>query len=515
MNVASLLRKPLRYLSTLSLAARLTLWSMTVFTLLFLFMGMLYYLHFRSHLMDDLDTRLQMRAQVVAQLLTTRHGTLILPGGTRKLTALFDPGPPTRSPRSLPELAKGATRLDPDLDLFIQIRDSQDHIRYSTPAFLLLPTPASSITAAHKGQVWMGTIMASNGEAIRLYSQPVTLSHSISGVILVGASIAPMEMTLQRVFLEFLALTPLVLLLGLLGSFWLAKRALQPVTRMTSVARTLQEGDWHARVPVPRSQDELHLLAVTFNELLDHLEHLVMRQRRFLSDASHELRTPVAALRSMIDVALDQPRSAANDLTLLRDLEAQTERLGHLITDLLTLARGDEGQIHFEQERVRLDQLVKDVAIALEPLAQEREILLEVQSQTPVFVLGDEARLMQVIMNVLDNALAYTGKGGQVTLQVETRGAEALIGIRDTGIGIPAEHLPHVFERFYRVETARSRKTGGSGLGLAICQWIVSLHGGSISVQSQEGQGSLFTISLPLAKGNLTTPLSPAERKRG
>lgn len=514
MNATSLLRRPLQHLSTLSLSARLTLWSMTVFTLLFLLLGTLYYLHFRSHLLGDLDTRLQMRAQVVAELMTERHGILILPGGTRELTALFDPGPPSRNAGPQPELAVNTIQLDPDLDLFIQIRDSAGHIRYSTPASLLLPFPAAGIAAAREGKVWVETVTASNGEAVRLYSQPVFLPQAASGVVLVGASLAPLQSALLRVVLEFLGLAPLVLLLGLLGSFWLAKRALQPVTRMTRVARTLQEGDWHARVPVPQSQDELHLLAVTFNELLDHLEHLVMRQRRFLSDASHELRTPVAALRSMIDVALDQPRSGENDLTLLRDLEAQTERLGHLITDLLTLARGDEGQIHFERERVRLDQLVRDVTIALEPLAQERGILLEVQSQTPVFVLGDEARLMQVIMNVLDNALAYTGKGGQVTLQVETRGAEALIGIRDTGIGITAEHLPHIFERFYRVETARSRKTGGSGLGLAICQWIVSLHGGSISVQSQEGQGSLFTISLPLAKGSPTVPLSPAERKR-
>ena len=190
--------------------------------------------------------------------------------------------------------------------------------------------------------------------------------------------------------------------------------------------------------------------------MIDHIEKLLAHQRRFLSDASHELRTPVAALRSMIEVTLAQPRSIEDYTLLLQDMNGQMERLGHLITSLLMLARAAEGHISFEREILHLDVLAEAVVTTLESLAAERGIVLRKRIEMNVTVLGDEARLMQVIMNLLDNALRYTDTGGTVTLVLEKTSTHALLRVQDTGCGIPAKHLPHIFERFYRVDRARS-----------------------------------------------------------
>jgi signal transduction histidine kinase len=184
---------------------------------------------------------------------------------------------------------------------------------------------------------------------------------------------------------------------------------------------------------------------------------------------------------------------------VLHEVGAETERLGHLINDLLALARADEGRTLLDKQPVRLDLLAADVVATVEPLSVERGITLQVQAPEPITVLGDEARLIQVLMNLLDNAITYTDVGGQVTVTVESRHDNACLTVSDTGFGIAQEDIPRIFDRFYRADPARSRTTGGSGLGLAIVEWIVRAHGGTISVESQVGDGSTFTVTLPLA----------------
>ncbi len=242
-------------------------------------------------------------------------------------------------------------------------------------------------------------------------------------------------------------------------------------------------------------------LALTFNEMIERLDKAFKRQRRFVADASHELRTPVAAIRSMTDVMLAQrtPIEPEEYLAVLRDVNSEAERLGHLINDLLALARTDENQALLEHEPVRLDLLVADVVATTEPLAAEKGITMEVLANEPATVLGDEVRLIQVIMNLIDNALTYTNAGGTVKLEVVVQNNSAILTVRDTGIGIAPEHLEHIFERFYRVDPARSRAAGGTGLGLAIVEWIVRAHGGKITVASEVGHGTTLNVTLPLA----------------
>ncbi|HEY6542049.1 MAG TPA: HAMP domain-containing sensor histidine kinase, partial [Ktedonobacteraceae bacterium] len=293
----------------------------------------------------------------------------------------------------------------------------------------------------------------------------------------------------------------IVLLLSIVGSYWLAVRSFAPVEKMTGIARRIEVGDLHERVPVPRAQDELQKLALTFNEMIERLEKSFARQRRFVADASHELRTPVAAIRGMTDVTLASSAAVTPDeyRTVLHDVNVEAERLGRLISDLLLLARVDENKMALEREVVRLDGLVADVAATMELLATEKNITLSVEAGEPAPVLGDEARLIQVIMNLVDNAVKYTGDGGGVTLRVHVKDGRVYLSVSDAGIGIGPEHLEHIFERFYRVDPSRSLAAGGTGLGLSIVEWVVRAHGGTVSVVSKPGQGTTFTVQLPLA----------------
>jgi signal transduction histidine kinase len=232
--------------------------------------------------------------------------------------------------------------------------------------------------------------------------------------------------------------------------------------------------------------------------MIERLEKAFVQQRRFVADASHELRTPVTVVRSMTEVALSQPGSSEDYMGVLREVNAEAERLGRLINDLLALARADERQAQFEVDSVRLDLLAIDTVESLESLAIERDITLSFQTAEPVTVRGDAARLIQVIISLVDNALTYTNAGGRVTVSVEIHDATAYLIVSDTGIGIAQEDIGHIFERFYRADPARSRAAGGCGLGLALVEWIVHAHRGKVTVESQVGRGSTFTVVLPL-----------------
>jgi len=334
---------------------------------------------------------------------------------------------------------------------------------------------------------------------VRIYSQALTEGGQIVAVIQVGQSLVELHALLHTLVEELFVVGAVVLLACAIGSFWLAGRAFAPIQHLARTARRIKEGDLHQRVTVPQAHDEVQYLALTLNEMLDSLEQAFTRQRRFVADASHELRTPVAAIRSKTDIALLNARTREDYVMVLQAINAEAERLGHLISDLLALARGDEGRTQFEREMVRLDQIVEVVAANAEQLATERNILLTVQTSEPVYMLGDEARLIQVVMNLLDNAILYTNPGGRVYVTALATPTEARLVISDTGIGIAAQHLPHLFERFYRADPARQRtRSSSTGLGLAIVDWVVRAHGGTVSVESQVGYGSTFIVTLPL-----------------
>jgi heavy metal sensor kinase len=485
----------------LGIRVQLTLWSCTVFTALLIVFGTIFYVHLSNTLTTNFDATLRLRLRQIAAAVTQHNGVIAIHDATGELSELIESD--GQDSTEIQGAEKGGYQdpdFDVDLDALVRILGPKGEVAYITPSFHAISAPMSSISQPFQDTDWIGTVVAHNGQQVRLYSAPLRDGDKVFGVVQIGASLAPLEQTLQSVLLELLLSAPLALILGAIGSSWLARRAFTPIERLTTTASTIKAGDLHQRVPVPRANDEIQHLALTFNEMIEYLEKTFSHQRRFIADASHELRTPVAAIRSMTDVVLAQESSKEEYVSVLRDVNLQSERLAGLISDLFTLTRVDEGHIHFEQEPVSLDRLATDVAAAGESLAEERGISLEVQAEQQVQVVGDEARLLQLMMNLLSNALAYTGAGGKVTLSVASSASSAYLIIRDTGIGIAPAHIEHLFERFYRADPARSRAAGGAGLGLSIVAWIVRMHRGTITVESQPGKGSTFTVTLPLGE---------------
>ncbi len=467
---------------------QLMLWYTLVFATLLFCTGAIFYKHLENSLEASLDTTLQIRAQQIAGGITFRNGKITILDITGQL-----PGFDTDTEDERP------SQVDVDYGVLVRVLNARGVTLYETPAFHALLAPSASVTQPLHGVPWQGTISSEGGEEVRLYSRALTDDGRTFAVVQVGQTLEDIHDTLHDLAEELLVVGFLVLVACAIGSYVLAARSLAPIRRLTEIARRIKAGDLHQRVPVPRARDDVQFLASTLNEMIDSLDQAFTRQRRFVADASHELRTPVAVIRSKTDLALSQAGTQQDYVTVLQEINAEAERLGYLISDLLALARGDEGKTIFDREPVRLDRLIEAVAANAEALAAEHEVALEVQAQDPVTIIGDEARLIQVVMNLLENAIFYTNPGGSVKLAVERQQDQARVEVSDTGIGIPPEHLPHIFERFYRVDPARTRTAESSGLGLAIVEWVVRAHGGSVTVESRVGQGSCFTVILPLA----------------
>ncbi len=294
-----------------------------------------------------------------------------------------------------------------------------------------------------------------------------------------------------------LAALGLALLLSLAGGRIIARRSLRPIQTLTETAQRIDGKRLSARVPLTGSGDELDLLAETINRMLDRIEHHVRQVRQFTADASHELRTPLAALRGAAEVALSRRRSADDLRQVVADSIEEYDRLARIAEDLLLLARADAGQDILRTERVRLDAAIADVVDLYRPLAEETGIELAFAERAEAWIEGDGGRLRQLVGNLIDNAIKYSPPGGQVSVTLHRTADGAELRIADRGPGIPSDLLPHVFDRFYRVDGARSRHRGGAGLGLAICHTIATAHGGRIRMESPPGNGVTVVVSLP------------------
>jgi two-component system, OmpR family, sensor kinase len=284
-----------------------------------------------------------------------------------------------------------------------------------------------------------------------------------------------------------------------LGGAWLlAGRALAPVQRINETARRMAEGDLTARIEVDRAETELDQVAFALNLAFDRQRESVERQRRFTADASHELRTPVATIMAELDWALLRDRDAAAYRDSLETCRRAGARMQSLVEGLLTLARADSGELALRRRDVRLDRIVAEAIDMLRPLAQQREVSFQI-SILPALVTGDPDRLHDLATNLLFNAVAYTQPDGLVRVEVRADEETVTLVVRDTGIGIEAEDLPRIFDRFYRSDQARAREPAGAGLGLALAKWIAEAHRGSIVCSSEPGRCSEFVVRLPAA----------------
>jgi signal transduction histidine kinase len=489
----------------LSIRARLTLWYTGILaTTLILLGGVAYGLLMRG-LWQDADATLEGVAKTVAQAADRPSVQIVPPDLDEMLRRFFGPG---------------------FADRFYQFLDPHGRLDPRRPRFGGEPLHISpqALKNAAEGYATFETLPGNGRFPVRVLTFPVMQQGQMVNVLQVGMSLEGLHRAREHFLWTLAALVPLGLVLAGTGGWLLARRALRPVDQMTTTARRIEAEHLAQRLGGAEVEDELGRLARTLNEMLARLEAAFAQVRRFSADASHELKTPLTVLKGEIEVALRSPRDPAEYQRVLTSVLEEVESMARLVDDLLLLSRADAGALRWEMEAVELDRLVEEVAKEGEILARGKQVRVSIQALEPLIVQGDGQRLKQLLRNLVDNGIKYTPPGGHVALllrrvdwsnrqmvdsakpvdQLTPRPIDsavewAEIVVQDTGIGIPPEGLPRIFERFYRVDPARSREAGGAGLGLCIAKTIAEAHGGRIEVQSTPGAGSTFTLVLPLA----------------
>jgi signal transduction histidine kinase len=463
----------------MSLRTRLTLSYVGFFAVALIVLDIGLYLIVRQALLGGIDGELTTSATIIQQDFTNSNEALRTFFGNRTKLAvslsdfaetnlyaqvLQPDGTPIQTSPNLEE------PLDTDEDLFHQALEQQQSY--------------ASADAA--------------GLRLRTYYTPLLFRNRVVGVLQVARSMKETDRALKLLFYALLGGGAIALLAVARGGAWLTRAAFKPIDEVTRTAQSIVSAeDLSRRVPVPPAQDELQRLTITINDLLARLEGLFSAQRRFVAVVSNELRTPLAAMQGNLEV-LD--RGAARDPELLAesltDMRREVARLIRMANDLLLLAQSEAG-IQLRHEPVELDTLLLEVHRELRPLVAGIQLRLGDEDQ--IVVCGDRDRIKQALLNLGINALQHTPVGGTVRLSLARRGEFAALDVTDTGSGIAAEDLPHIFDRFYRADPSRSRNRGGAGLGLAIVKWVAEAHDGRVEVTSDPGAGSRFTLLLPLA----------------
>jgi heavy metal sensor kinase len=334
------------------------------------------------------------------------------------------------------------------------------------------------------------------GTLLRFYTKPVQLLGK-RYAIQVASSVDELVEGMQNFHWALLLTTPAVLLGATAGGWWLSRRALAPVDAITAAARSIEGGSLHRRLPVSSTDDELQRLSSTLNQMLDRIEHAFERVRRFTADASHELRTPVALVRTTAELALRKPRSEREYRDAMLEILKETERTTELLEDLLNLARADAGKACLELSSVQASEVLREAGAVGERLAEYKGVAFEISRVAPgLLVRANREALRRLLLILVDNAVKFTPGGGKVELSAELLDGTLELAVRDTGCGIRSDDAPHIFERFYRADAARGRDSGGVGLGLALAEWIAAAHETAIEVETKEGAGSTFRFRL-------------------
>ena len=364
-----------------------------------------------------------------------------------------------------------------------------------------VPVDRDALARSFAGRTTIRNVVTGlDEEQMRAVTAPVVFNGEVVGVLEVGQSRDDVTDPLGTLLAIMGVAYPVTLALAVLGGIFLSRRALAPVDRVTGLARRISADDLSQRLDLDLPEDEVGRLARTFDEMIARLDEAFRRQRQFTADASHELRTPLTIMKGQLDVALQKERGPEEYRKVLQAVNDEVDRLVKLAGSLLTLTRADARQVPLTLEDVRVADVVAGAVEHLTPTAAGKQIELSAESSNGLAVNADEDLLIQLLLNLLDNAIKYTPEGGAVTVRWDTSLDNVEIRVQDTGDGISQEHIPLIFDRFYRADEARSRVDGGAGLGLAISKWIVEAHGGSLGVESVVGSGSTFTIRLPIGR---------------
>ena len=456
-----------RFRSPLPIRLRLTLWYTAAFGLILLLLGTFIYFQVRRVLLDQADATLELAAAQVLPTVVDHDGRLELGADW-----------------------SGTSATLPD-DLVIRLTDSDGQTT------ILSRSEMPDISFVTEDGVRTLTL---DGDQWRVYTRTILVGRA-AGQIQIIRELEPILLALVALRLQLFIGLPLALALAAVGGYLLAGRALAPVDRMTRTAASISAGDLSRRIQYEGAEDEIGRLAQTFDAMLDRLSAAFARERRFTGDAAHELRTPLTAMKGQVDVALSRSRSAADYRQVLAAVGAEIDRLADLSNALLLVSRLDQGGYPLQPEPLDPSLLVGAALDQMTPQADARSITLVDDTRPGLTIQGNINLLIRLLLNLLDNAIKYTPPGGQVTVTVTETGDGVGLAVADTGPGISPEHLPHLFDRFYRAEADRARDgtqmPGGSGLGLAIAREIALLHGGALTADSVLGQGTTMTLTLP------------------
>lgn len=463
-------------MKTPGLRVQLTLWYSAILLLSFVAFGCVAYFAMVYGIHETLRSELQQRAEGVRDIINE-------------------------------DAPQGRAALEDEVKEFADGLGSGGRVRLADSRGLIFTSagmdpPGQSQNATGVGRPWRQWIEGNSFLVARQNMSAGGGSYDVSIAIATG----DLDRALERAGLLLLFSAPLFLAIAAGGGYWMSRRALEPVGRMTQAARDIGERNLTKRLDVPATRDELAQLAETLNGMLARLDAAFQRITQFTADASHELRTPVAVMRTSAELALRKPRSDAEYRETLLQILAETDRVSQLIEELLTLARADSGAAQMQMERVQMEALLRLACEKTKTLADEKGVSLSfgpgdsAESGSPVWLHAEAASIERLFLILLDNAVKYTPAGRCIHARVFKEDRVAVAEIRDEGIGISEEHMPHIFDRFFRADPSGSRATGGAGLGLAIGQWIAKAHGGEIRARSELGKGSTFTLQLPLSR---------------
>jgi heavy metal sensor kinase len=384
--------------------------------------------------------------------------------------------------------------LGPGGDLF-QVADVEGRWIYRSD-----PLYDSNVPIYRSAQLGAGPRLETieiRGTRLRFYSSNV-IAHGRTYTVQVAAPVHEIEVALATFLWMLLGGVPALLLVASVGGYWISRRALSPVDHIITAARSITAQSLSKRLPVPETGDELQRLSETLNEMFGRLDAAFARITQFTADASHELRTPVALMRTTAELALRRNRDDREYREALSQILKELEQTSDLIEDLLLLARADSGAGFLKFQRTDLNESAAEASNQARVFAEAKGLHFEARlPEGATYVSGDPSSLRRLFLILIDNAVKYTPSGGRVEVSLKQRNGTAFAEVSDTGVGISAEDLPHVFDRFYRADKARARDVGGVGLGLSIAHWIVAAHGGRIDVESGRGQGTTFRIQLP------------------
>jgi two-component system OmpR family sensor kinase len=457
-----------------SIRWRLTLWNVALLALSLVTFAVLAYVTLARSLYDELDQSLEARVHQVVE--SAQPGFFLNTIDFPHVSEIASPG------------------------VYIQVINPAGQVARQSDNLqgVQLPVDPSVLALNLTGHTQLVTTKI-EGVPIRILNAPIVFNNHVIGVIQVARSMSTIEATLGRLRLILTLGVIGMLLIGSVGGTLLIRAGLHPIDEIIQVAQRIGRAeDLSQRLDYQGPPDEVGQLAATFNEMLGRLERAFQAQRRFVADASHALRTPITTIRGNVELLLQQRNDPVAQEASLKAIQRETQRTAHLVSELLLLAQADAGQT-LEHQPVEMATLLLDVYQQARVMTDGVGVALGHEDQG--LVMGDPDRLKEVLLNLVDNALNYTPGGGKVTLSLYHNEPWVLVSVADTGPGIPADDLPHIFERFYRAKGIKSRpgRPSGTGLGLSIARWIVEQHGGHITVESQVGKGSTFSVWLPAA----------------